>query len=724
MALCIPTLVGPVSEFTKSIRVQGALPGATIIVNSVGGNARVVAKGMASGGDDRVPLVSGPLKVDDILVVSQELSGDNSGTTPESMGMPVQKIPTALGHIGFVSHLYKCGEYVWLSGGFPGATIEVRDSTDTVIGSGESNEGDVRMTLSSALSGTVTAHQLIPSVTGPDHYGYPDQINMRPLPSPTIQNPLVECQTRILINAVYDGAKVTIQKNDGTEQWAGFDRSSLWFPLSTPLKVSDELKVKQNMHVQCEQFSDFSSSYSVQRAADVTPPIVQTPICAGSKLVRVSNLVPGSIVTLTINGKMYKGMPPGSVYDFMVDKLDAGTVKATMELCGVNKDSATAQIDPTGNQQPVELLDPLYSCARAVSITNITPGTALQVWKTDGSQKVAISSIYHIFSQEVTISVTPYLIEGDKIWVKQWSCSDVAISSNIGVVIAHPTDSNPSIIEPVHTNTSSIDVKSAVAGALVEAYILRSQTTAWVFCGSAIGKPAITTLYLNTVLGEGDQLKVRQLFCSADERLSKFTNPPVTVVAYTSTKTATKSGTFTRRNCPSGQIGSSVSYSQSATATAKSIYSQADADQKAQAAAESEAQNAVNSGGQAYANSTGTCSIPNPVLDSFDVATLTLKGKNFLPSITVYVQVSVAGTILVPDGSGNVSSYSDFRTGSATFTSDSSGNISVYVNPRTVIPPIPTDSGPLYGFVSGEQISFVAADSRNLWSNKLTLTVS
>jgi len=171
MALCIPTLVGPVSELTKSIRVQGSLPDAIITIFSIGSNARIVAQDKALGGDDRLALVAGagPLQADDILVVSQELSGDASDTTPESMGMPVQMIPTALGHVGFVSHLYECGEYLWVNGAFPGATVEVRDNNNSVIGSGESNEGDVRMALSSNFSGNVTAHQLIPSVIGPDH---------------------------------------------------------------------------------------------------------------------------------------------------------------------------------------------------------------------------------------------------------------------------------------------------------------------------------------------------------------------------------------------------------------------------------------------------------------------------------------------------------------------------------------------------------------------------
>jgi|GEM_PF-594772 len=63
---------------------------------------------------------------------------------------------------------------------------------------------------------------------------------------------------------------------------------------------------------------------------------------------------------------------------------------------------------------------------------------------------------------------------------------------------------------------------------------------------------------------------------------------------------AQASGAFTRNNCPSGQTGSTVTYTVAAYSYS-SYVSQADADQQAQ--------NQVTSGGQSYANSTGTCSV-------------------------------------------------------------------------------------------------------------------
>lgn len=75
---------------------------------------------------------------------------------------------------------------------------------------------------------------------------------------------------------------------------------------------------------------------------------------------------------------------------------------------------------------------------------------------------------------------------------------------------------------------------------------------------------------------------------------------PLTVLYYN----IAKSGAFTKSNCGSGYAGSSFTYTVPA-GTYTSNVSQTDADQQAQ--------NAVNTNGQAYANTQGTCEIINDV---------------------------------------------------------------------------------------------------------------
>ncbi|CAD0002113.1 DUF5977 domain-containing protein [Flavobacterium chungangense] len=68
-------------------------------------------------------------------------------------------------------------------------------------------------------------------------------------------------------------------------------------------------------------------------------------------------------------------------------------------------------------------------------------------------------------------------------------------------------------------------------------------------------------------------------------------------------KSTARSGSFTRNNCASGEVGSSVTYNQ-AQGVETSTVSQADADSKGLTR--------FNTDGQAYANTNGTCSIPTP----------------------------------------------------------------------------------------------------------------
>lgn len=76
---------------------------------------------------------------------------------------------------------------------------------------------------------------------------------------------------------------------------------------------------------------------------------------------------------------------------------------------------------------------------------------------------------------------------------------------------------------------------------------------------------------------------------------------------YTATQTKSYSKSFTRNNCASGYVGTSVTYTQSATATATSSISQSDANTQAANLALEEAKRLVEEGGQDYANANGKC---------------------------------------------------------------------------------------------------------------------
>src|SRR5687767_406030 len=145
MALLPPRVIGPLSECSGSVRVQGQLTGSTVTIFADGA---VVATGVASWSDQTFSL-SGALGPGQQVTATQTIGLDVSPASPEAV--EVQAKPPVVGMVGFRSHLNQCGECVWLEGLVPGAKVELRDG-GTVIGSGESYDGNARFHLTTALA--------------------------------------------------------------------------------------------------------------------------------------------------------------------------------------------------------------------------------------------------------------------------------------------------------------------------------------------------------------------------------------------------------------------------------------------------------------------------------------------------------------------------------------------------------------------------------------------
>lgn len=96
---------------------------------------------------------------------------------------------------------------------------------------------------------------------------------------------------------------------------------------------------------------------------------------------------------------------------------------------------------------------------------------------------------------------------------------------------------------------------------------------------------------------------------------------------FSSTKTGSYEGYFTRNNCGTNYTGSTVTVTRTASGTATSTISQADADSKAQALANNNARALVNAEGQAEANNRGTCTYNPPVTTYTSTKTETVSGS-------------------------------------------------------------------------------------------------
>ena len=767
MSLCIPTIVGPVSELSTSLRVQGALPGATIYVIAFDmatlhrfPTSRTVAKGKAVGGDDRLLLLRGAkLHASDILFARQESDSEKSNTLSNDKGLAVQPAPTTaseLGYVGFFSRLYKCGEYLWIRGAVPGAQVEVEFSGE-VKGSTTALEDGARLKLSQGLPDTeIISRQTIEAGKGPNTSGKPtltpEGISHTDLHAPTIKQPILGCQNAILVTGVYDGATVTVQRDRATEK-AGFDLSNLWFKLSTPLKEGEKVSVKQDLEF-CQNRGVFSPAVVVSRPKDLTAPYIIPPLCSGSQSIRIGNLVPGSIVHINVNETIYKGIAPAgvSIHDFSIDPLPAeGSVKVVQELCGVTSPSSSAvNINPSEADIPaVHLLEPLYACGRVVFVENVHPGAMLQVWRTDpAGKKSPISAFIHIYDTKATIFVTPFLREKDKISVMQWACGGKAVESNSSLVLAHPTDKMPKIKEPVISGATNVVVENAIPGALIEIY--KVETGGPVVLGAAYAEPKPqTTVYLTSALSAGVSLHVSQSICEGTNSSQTIVNvirpkpqPPILDNPINGATGIARKPTLSWHDPGAGTDGRADSYDLQVmlgsttiipltSLTTTSFTMPTDLAYSTGYTWQVRSKNPA--GTSAFASSTFTVQKepppPPPILESYDVKTMTLRGRNFLPSHSVYVTVSVTPTNIY-DSYGIP--HSDNRVGlyPLKFNSDSSGNLSAVIDPQTALPPYPLDDivGILYGVLPGEQLNFIANDERPgphsgyLYSNILTIT--
>jgi hypothetical protein len=533
MALMQPVVVGPLSEFTTSIRVRGQLPGATVTVET---GARTVAKGVASSGDQRFPLESGvTLSHTESLFAVQHLGGDDSGAPSGDQAMPIAPAPTSsaqLGPVNVATHLYACGQHVWIDGAIPGADVTLL-ADGTAIGAGKADEGVARFVLTSPVpsGGWMTAHQSAPGLApGPDVGRSADEIpggRGQPLPAPVLQPPMRGCDPSVLVTGVFDGADVTIDRSSGSET-AGFDRGSAHFILSSPLKEDEKLTVRQQVSRRCERQSKTSDPVTVGKLQPVDPPVVVSPLCAGATIVRVTGLRPGATVHLAANQQVFDGAAPDDQtwLDCRVPPLTTDPVSATQEACEVTSAPAdVVSVDPhEDNVPPPQVVARLFSCAGAVTVTNAHRGAMLQIFADLGVGPIAISDQVLALHTNVTIAVTPLLIEGTRVFVRQWACSDKSADSADEPVFAHPAPGPVQVLGPLVQGDQTVGVRGAVAGAVVEV-----SASAGEFLGSAVADALhpVTMVGLNRPLPVRDQVTAQQWLCGRHS--SEGNNPPVVV---------------------------------------------------------------------------------------------------------------------------------------------------------------------------------------------------
>ncbi len=540
MALCIPFVVGPISELSTAIRVRGQLAGAQVTVFAVPGLKRV-AVGVALSGDQLLNLSPGVrLSHDEVLVAVQEFGGEISDFPASDVGMGVQQGPQTaadLGVVGMATHLYECGRFVWVTGAVPGATVNVF-ANGTSIGSGPATEGFARLALAVGIprGEFLAAHQAaaLPSgavAAGADFLALPGPPPVAPnaglpLPAPTIALPLRQCDQAILISGVVDGALVTVHRSSGVpDEAAGFEVSSLWFSLQKALAEGEEVTVKQDLYERCELFGAWSKPVAVGPLGPVDPPVISQPLCNGMRRITLQGLRPGANVFITANGDVYRGTAPldQTVGSFGVPALSSDTVSATQEVCGVaSAPAGPAPVDDHPERIPPAVLrGPLFECATTVSVTGIHPGAELQVFATnrDTGGQNPISNRVSVFEPLAVLDVSPFLRASDDVTVAQWACAETRADSKAEPVKAHGLPNPPRIVDALRAGDTAVLLWDVLPGTTVTVYARKNSAVNYHEIGRANGNALFASLAvpLTGPLQAGDLVSARQRLCDISD---------------------------------------------------------------------------------------------------------------------------------------------------------------------------------------------------------------
>lgn len=515
MALLPPRVIGPLSECSGSVRVQGQLSGSTVTIFA---NGIVVGSGTASWSDQTFTLTAS-LTAGQQITAAQSVGLDTSPPSPEAV--EVQAKPPVVGAVGFRSHLNQCGECVWLEGLVPGAKVELRDG-GTVLGNGESYDGNARFHLSTPLAAgmDIKAQQTACATPGVITDGPPVDVlveKLQTLPTPVVQMPLRECERRVTVSNVVHGATVTLMRSAGPNLQACFDLDALWMGVNPPLTLGETISARQELRGRCNLKSADAVPVMVQDNTPVPVGNVVPPLCAGNTTVVLSGLVMGARVKILADATELglAESPVDGIYDFLVPALIGGTtITATQELCGewsaygigVLVDKAPASLPKP------KVHAPLFECGAAVRVSNLHVGARVYVYSSMLDAPIGERTVD---ADEVDVPVAPLLIANDKIFAVQRGCGLVSSKSNAVVVGKMERLKAPRVAEPLYSCENAVRVVDVVPGARVDVYVNG------IFRGSAVGGGIDLMVGVSGQLNVGDSVTALQRLCQLISPLSK-----------------------------------------------------------------------------------------------------------------------------------------------------------------------------------------------------------
>ena len=537
MALLPPTVIGPVSVLNSSIRVQGQNIGASVelfasgISSPIGGGTAVLSNQV-------FPLNPGvQLAPGQTITATQSMNGETSPASPAAV--TVQSKPSTVGAVGCSTHIYQCGQSLFLFGVVPGASVQV-SVAGSLRGQGISADGTLSINLSEPiLAGeTVVVTQLAGGVSGPGlTLQQPDNVPVAAggqLPPPTLLTPVYACQSAFQISNVVDGALVTLTETPGSSSSRLFAGPNGILD-GDPLTAGGTVTVQQTMLTGCQISGTQSAPVTVTPTAPVPPPKIGGPIFVGGHHIELTNLIPGAQVEI-FQGSESLGTATcfGAAQFFAVPALARKKlVQATQQLCG-NVSGGSSELKPGAAPALTrpKVQKSLFQCGSTVGVTNLQVGATVLVYSTALGAPIGIAQVT---SADMDIQVAPLLNAGDQIFARQQLANEQSKASKSITVAPLPNQGMPAIVAPVGVGSSNVFVQNMVIGARADVYVNN------VFRGSALATAQSVQVNLSApLLNLGDVVSVVETTCEGS-----LTGASITVAGCQCTQVS-KAPTFTK----------------------------------------------------------------------------------------------------------------------------------------------------------------------------------
>lgn len=510
-----PTVVGPLSEASRTVTVRGLVTGAQVRLWEETRDA-VSAKTIPGGTFVAAwPVQQFRLPDGYTLTPGSQIaaSQEDSDPTPDVLTAAVLSNPQSASDIGpvtLVSHLYVGAQSLWVDGAFPGATVMVwaaAAGTSQValgkigggiavgtpitvnrwlIGSAEAAYGGAaRIALSRPVgpSDTIFVQQSVMGFEGPisqqpapDPLGYSERLGrLDALPTPSVPAPLYVGQIAIRAESLLEGATVSVANSASELVDAGnVDRTGVWLPVPGGTVAAGQAYWVSQAFPSINASSAASPPVVGGGGGDLPPPpIIQGPVCVGDACVVLTGLIFGAEVALLVGTTwtdvtpIGRAVAPGETYAFPLN--DVGQFSDLAFEGGpwfIFASQRTALDDdngfsfgapqPINTEAYIDQQEPLYSTppqlepllnqgGRAVHITNAPPGCTIQVFSSKlGMIGQGSSSSPWFVDQEGDVPVCPSLIAGDALHLVSFLPADGTME--------YPGPSNTATVQALGTS--------------------------------------------------------------------------------------------------------------------------------------------------------------------------------------------------------------------------------------------------------------------------------